>query len=72
MLLRYGDTLTYLLHRFLFLLLLVIVELGLQLEDFTLFGGGEVFGIGHPWRIEHTQPGTKVGKFFAFITFALQ
>lgn len=40
---------TYLLDRFLFLLLLVIVELGFELEDFTLFGGGKVFGVGHPW-----------------------
>jgi hypothetical protein len=46
-----------LLDGFLFLFFLVIVELRLQLEDFTLFGGCKVFTVRHSviW-LELTEP----------------
>ena len=37
----------YLFHSFPFLLLFVAIELGLELKDFTLFGGCEVAGVRH-------------------------
>lgn len=37
----------YLFDRLLLLLLLVAVQLRLELENFTLFGGRKVLGIGH-------------------------
>jgi hypothetical protein len=45
---------THFLDSLLFLLLLVIVQFGFQLEDLTLLGGGEVFGVRHALCVERS------------------